>query len=171
MTDRLIIRFFIKQKLWKNMQYIASICFILLLAIWCNHFQHLIHFQWLCEMLIDSSILWLLDIFRKSIGAEGNDWNRWGIRRESPRIAFAASRPFITGIIISIRMMSYSYGFDFSKSWTASSPLMAVDTLSPAASREKTAISRFSSLSSTTRIWRSVRSAGWLLWRTTHKYW
>ena len=66
--------------------------------------------------------------------------------------AFAASRPFITGIIISIRMMSYSYGFDFSKSWTASSPLMAVDTLSPAASREKTAISRFSSLSSTTRI-------------------
>ena len=159
MTDCLIIRFFIKQKLWKNMQYIASICFFLLLAIWCNHFQHLIHFQWLCEMLIDSGILWLLDIFRKSIGAEGNDWNRWGIRAGK------------SGIIISIRMMSYSYGFDFSKSWTASSPLMAVDTLSPAASREKTAISRFSSLSSTTRIWRSVRSAGWLLRRTTHKYW
>ena len=48
--------------------------------------------------------------------------------------------------------LNYNHGFDFSKSRTAFSPLMAVDTLSPAASSEKTAISRFSSLSSTTRI-------------------
>ena len=74
--------------------------------------------------------------------------------RSSERMARVASKPFITGIITSMRMASKSPGSLFSNSSTATEPSWAVVTVAPWSSMRVLAISVLSSLSSTSRMFR-----------------
>ena len=65
------------------------------------------------------------------------------------RIALAASIPFITGIITSIRIISKVPGGLFAKISTACLPSKAFVTIAPSSSRSSSAISILISLSST----------------------
>ena len=67
-------------------------------------------------------------------------------------MARAASSPFITGIIISIRMTSKAPGAAARKVSRASRPFQASVMTAPSCSRRKRAISMFISLSSTRRM-------------------
>ena len=68
------------------------------------------------------------------------------------RISLVASRPSITGIIISIRITLISPTPDFSNASTASLPFEAFIISAPAFVRRNSAISMFNSLSSAKRI-------------------
>ena len=70
-------------------------------------------------------------------------------RRFIARICLVASRPSITGIMISINIRSYSPGFDLAKISTASFPFHAQLTFMFSFSNMNCAISMFNSLSST----------------------
>ncbi len=67
-------------------------------------------------------------------------------------MVWAAKWPSITGIWISIRISVYSPGFDCITFSTAIRPFSAISTSKPASSSSSCSISRFSSLSSTSKI-------------------
>ena len=69
--------------------------------------------------------------------------------RSSARIFSAASKPFITGIMMSIKMRSYVPGADALNFSRPSAPFHAFVTLAPLSSSRNAAISMFTSLSST----------------------
>ena len=76
----------------------------------------------------------------------------------SARIWRVASYPFITGICTSISTRSYLPGVEFLTFSTASAPFSAVSTRNPYSFRISTAISLFSSLSSTSSIHLPLKS-------------
>ena len=72
--------------------------------------------------------------------------------RSRDLIVFVAVSPSITGIMTSIKITSYVPDSQASKCWTASNPFFTVSTLAPFSVSINSAISAFSSLSSTNNI-------------------